>query len=86
MHISNRYLELAPILARIADDLGLEFRLQRYRMATAALTQSDWVVLARAPNDLGEMADDPRWQRAAALPAAPLWTDSFSNILDVLKR
>ena len=86
LHVSNRYLDLAPVLARIAQDLKLEFRMQQFRMMGPNIPHSDWVVLARSAQDLGPMADDPRWQRSKPMASAPLWTDSFSNILDVLKH
>jgi hypothetical protein len=85
MHVSNRYLDLAPILARIAEELGLQLRMQQFRVKNANVTFSDWVVLARSEADLGSLAGDPRWRRLDP-GSAPLWTDSFSNILDVLKR
>jgi spermidine synthase len=85
MHVSNRYLDLAPILARIAEELGLHLRMQQFRVKNANVTFSDWVVLARSEADLGSLAGDPRWRRLDP-GSAPLWTDSFSNILDVLKR
>jgi len=85
LHVSNRYLDLAPVLARIAEDMQLEFRMQQYRMKALNVTYSDWVVLARSRDDLGVMAADARWQRSKVGVSAPLWTDSFSNILDVLK-
>jgi spermidine synthase len=86
MHVSNRYLDLAPVLARIAGDLQLEFRMQQFRMQAANVPFSDWVVLARSREDLGSMAADPRWQQSKPGVSGPLWTDSFSNILDVLKH
>ena len=86
LHVSNRYLDLAPVLARIAQDLKLEFRMQQFRVKGPNIPFSDWVVLARSAADLGPMAEDPRWQRSKPGISAPLWTDSFSNILDVLKR
>ena len=85
LHVSNRYLDLAPVLARIAEDMQLEFRMQQYRMKALNVTYSDWVVLARSRDDLGVMAADARWQQSKVGVSAPLWTDSFSNILDVLK-
>ncbi len=86
MHISNRYLDLAPVLARIAADLDLEVRLQMYRTKGQNVTSSDWVVLVERSADLGPMAGDARWQKPAYGAAVSLWTDSFSNIFDVLKR
>jgi hypothetical protein len=86
LHISNRYIRLLPIVTRIAAAEGLEIRAQTHRPSSSVGTPSQWVVLARREADLGAMAQDERWGRPAVDPSAALWTDSFSNILDALKR
>ncbi len=86
LHISNRYLRLLPIIARIAAAGGLEIRAQTHRPPPGEGWPSQWVVLARREADLGPLARDERWQRPVVDPTAPLWTDSFSNILDALKH
>ena len=86
VHTSNRFLDLKPVLANIAQATGLAAILvsdtpQDDRTAS----NTDWVLLARDPAALQE----PRLAaRAEPLPPAPgfsLWTDQFNNLLDVLK-
>jgi hypothetical protein len=63
-HISNRHLNLTPVLARIAASYGLEVRQQRHKgdpAAAPALLSSWWVVMARNASDLGPIASDARW-------------------------
>ena len=86
-HISNRYLDLKPVLGNLAQEAGLTCLVQDYNKVTAAEKKelkcgSSWVVMARRPQDLAPLAADPRWRE---LPGngAPLWTDDFSNILTV---
>jgi hypothetical protein len=91
-HISNRHLNLAPVLARHAADLGLV----AYQNADArgagstgpGLEQhvfaSHWVVLARSAGDLAYIPD-AGWSALSASLDAPLWTDDFSNLLSVLR-
>ncbi|MCL4503973.1 MAG: fused MFS/spermidine synthase, partial [Deltaproteobacteria bacterium] len=84
-HISNRYLDLKPVLANLAQDAGLACLVQDDRDLTAAgdfKVGSIWVVMARQPQILAPLAADHRWQ---PLPGngAPMWTDDFSNILTV---
>jgi spermidine synthase len=85
-HISNRYLDLAPVLGAIARDLGLEARVNYDNVVTpaerrAGKQSSRWVVMARSVPAMGSLAADARWK--AIPPAMAPWTDDFSNILSV---
>ena len=86
-HISNRHLNLAPVLARTALSHGLAVRLQRHntdQRVTPELFSSTWMVMARNSADLGPLATDARWSMPAIPQSTPLWTDDFSNIVSVL--
>jgi hypothetical protein len=85
-HISNRFLDLKPVLANIAQANNLSVRLITDSPddgSTSSIT--DWVLLARSPaafdhERLAEVAEemDPN-------PHFSLWTDQFNNLIDVLK-
>ena len=83
-HISNRHLNLAPVLGRLAVSHGLAVRLQRHGDDTPGLFPSWWMVMSRDAKDLGPLASDTRWVVPDVPPSTPLWTDDFSNILSVL--
>ena len=87
-HISNRHLQLEPVLARLAEELGLVAVTRRDRIpkdeSADGKTSSDWLVMARSSADLGGLAADGRWMPSKGTPGAPVWTDDFSNILSVL--
>jgi len=87
LHISNRYLELAPILGRLAHQAGLVCRVQLDRPPDEEKFEgklsSHWAVMARRESDLGRILEDSRWEPADVPPGTPLWTDDFSNILSV---
>jgi spermidine synthase len=87
VHISNRHLNLGPILARLAERHGL-VALENHDVQTAgwpeAKSESLWIVMARRRADLGRLDGDPRWTTPMAPPSAPLWTDDFSNVLSVI--
>jgi tetratricopeptide (TPR) repeat protein len=87
-HISSRYLNLEPALARLAADAGLIARICRDNEndSTTAITKSasDWVVMARNAEDLGPLTADPRWL-PLSLGKGRLWTDDFSNIVDAIQ-
>jgi hypothetical protein len=89
-HISNRHLTLGAVLGRLAAEHGLT-ALEQVDQHPVDLTErgqstSNWMVMARRPEDLGALASDPRWVAPTVLPSTPLWTDDFSNILSVFRR
>jgi hypothetical protein len=87
MHISNRHLRLAPIVARLAASQGLAALQQidaRGPGWPEGKNESHWIVMSRSRADLDVMAKDPRWLPLEASPSTPLWSDDFSNILSVL--
>ena len=90
LHISNRYLNLRPVLARLARDAGVECRVCRDARISEAEQQegkftSVWVVMARRCRDLGTLSEETRWRPLTAQPDDPLWSDDFSNILAAMK-
>jgi hypothetical protein len=88
MHISNRHLRLAPVVARLAASQGLTALQQIDAMGPGwpeGKNESHWIVMSRRPADLDVMTKDPRWLPLVASPSTPLWTDDFSNILSVLR-
>jgi hypothetical protein len=87
MHISNRHLTLAPIVARLAESHGLTALQQIDRSPGGrpeGKSDSHWIVMSRKAADLAPLAADARWTRLTPNLATPLWTDDFSNILSVL--
>ena len=88
-HISNNNLELGPVMANLAADANLVGWIQRYRVTGEEQTQyhqpSDWVVMTKSAKDLSLLDEDSRWQRLTASPGSSVWTDDYSNILEVFK-
>jgi spermidine synthase len=89
-HISNRYVNLEPVLAALAKDSGLAAFVQVDRtISQTDLEQgrvwSHWVVMARQEADLGGLADDSRWRQLEARPGVHPWTDDRSSVLSVIR-
>jgi hypothetical protein len=87
MHVTNRHLRLAPVLARIADSYSLVAVHQQEpdsAVGPEGKQRSHWVVMARNRAELGALNDDRRWAALVSSPSIPLWTDDFTNILSVL--
>lgn len=86
-HISNRYLNLRPILQNVADQLGLvtRFDLDRGPMPRFK-NKSLWMVLARDKASLGGLMTDARWTSSDPDPSEPVWTDDYSSVLSLLRK
>jgi len=83
VHISNRFLNLKPVLANIAAAEGLQIRLVSDHPDEPA-SMTDWVLLAATAEPFAAEA------LQVAEPIEPpagfsLWTDQFNNLLEVLK-
>src|SRR6266851_4348403 len=88
LHISNRYLRLEPVVAALAED-GRYARMVQHGDSgdIRGGVEASWAILARRPEDFGEMASDARWTAAHldVEPAVSAWTDDFHNLLSVFK-
>jgi hypothetical protein len=90
MHLSNRMIDLDPVVGRLAQDVGFAGRVRHDRMPTAAerragKSASVWAVLAAHPAELGPIADDPRWRLPRIEPGDAVWTDDRSSIVGHLR-
>jgi hypothetical protein len=81
VHISNRHLDLEPVVGRIASELGISSRIRRFSPAPADQwgSPSSWMVIEPGiPLDLGV-----DWGEARI--GDVLWTDDYSNVLSVIR-
>jgi len=86
VHISNRFLDLKPVLANIAAANGMTVRLVADTPPEeTGASSTDWVLLAEndVPFSYPKLVD--RVEPIEPNPALSLWTDQFNNLLDVLK-
>jgi hypothetical protein len=85
LHISNNYLDLRPVAARLAQSAGMRGRW--VHSAASRLTQaSDWVLLARNPVILEQPDIAAHLNGLEIDPAVALWTDDYSNLFQILRR
>ncbi len=85
VHISNRVLNLAPVLAGIAQSLGLQcVHIYRPWMADPSAA-SDWVLISRDPESFSVSEIAAAGTPLVADNSLPLWTDDYSNLLRVLR-
>jgi len=90
VHISNRHLDLQPVIASAAADAGLVAYIDEHDVdedrENAELDYSaDWIALARHAEALGTLTANSNWRRMTADPHRRVWTDDYSNILGVIR-
>jgi hypothetical protein len=90
LHISNRYLELANVVAAIAAGEGLasegKIDVPAESVQTNYRTSAQVAVLARSADTLRGFARVPGWAPLPLNPGVAAWTDDYSNILGALLR
>jgi spermidine synthase len=82
-HVSNRYLDLAPVVARLAEELDLAYLVRADidpRKLVEGQDLTTWVVLAQRPEDIEALAKrNPQWTTLDQTSGA-LWTDERANL------
>ncbi|MGQ0547441.1 MAG: spermidine synthase [Betaproteobacteria bacterium] len=87
-HVSNRFLELVPVVARLAREHGAHAVLvdDNPDEDDAYRSRSDWVLVSRDPaalrhKEIAEVGAVPAEDR----PAWRTWADDYSNLVQILK-
>ena len=87
-HVSNRFLDLIPVVARIAEELDVHAMLvsDDPDEDDDRRSRSDWVLVSKDEKALeapaieaaggAEAEDRPQWRT---------WTDDYSNLIQILK-
>jgi len=88
-HISNRYFDLAPVVAGLAQDAGLEWRVRKEELSDPEEIRrgsipSTWAVLTSDAAALRVLTADRRWRRVPP-KGADVWTDDHSSLLSALR-
>ncbi len=90
MHISNRHLELASVVAGIAAANGLITYIDDSADIDEAANPYKYsgtvAAIARSEEDFGLLAHSRDWELKTADPAQWVWTDDYSNIVGAVIR
>ncbi len=90
LHISNRYLELADVVAAIAREEGLtaEGKIDRRPDSVPYDYRTNAQVVALVPSSdtLRDLERVPGWAPLPLDPRVAAWTDDYSNILGAVLR
>ena len=90
VHVSNRHLDLEPVVAAAAARTGLAGRIKRYSAPeelaeSQAATSSHLVVLARDEGTLDALDLDAGWVPLGAPDRVRVWTDDYASIVPLLR-
>jgi len=83
-HISNRYVDLRPVLSALAADAGAPARRLldlAPQSASVARLSAEVVAMAQPGRRLDFLSAADGWRDLAAAPATALWTDERSDIV-----
>jgi hypothetical protein len=85
-HITNHFLDLAPVLAAAARDSGSAILIGHDDEAAGPVEKfaSDWIVMARSAQTLTPLRADPRWRESMG-PARAAWTDDYSDVFGIVR-
>lgn len=90
VHISNRYLELGPVVGATARAAGLTSIVQLHvptseQLAVSSeISLSRWVLMARNERDFGSLPNSGQWHTLDD-ETGPVWTDDYSNVVGVMR-
>ncbi len=85
-NLSNRYLDLDPVIGRQASDAGLacwigyDVDVSPEEKRTGK-QPSIWAVMAEVGRDMKGLVSDPRWRAPELRRGTPVWTDDYSDVV-----
>jgi SAM-dependent methyltransferase len=92
-HISNRYLNLEPILGNLCREAGwhgytFNFDPDKVKLPTNDIPfvyGSTWIVMAPYKYNFGTILEKEAWRSVRSSNFVKTWTDSYTNLLPVFK-
>lgn len=88
-NISNRYLDMRPVLGELAHDAELvsivqeDLNIDTYEQNRGKFP-STWVLMARQRSDFGSLASRPNWHDVELPSGGRLWTDDYSSLISII--
>ncbi|MBI3938053.1 MAG: fused MFS/spermidine synthase [Betaproteobacteria bacterium] len=84
-HVTNRFLELAPVVKRIADEYRIDAVLISDDAEDTNNATTDWVLVTRNRRLLEQPEIKQAASKLEAKPGGRAWTDDFNNLFQILK-
>lgn len=88
-HISNRYLNLEPLMAGLSAEFGLSCLIRKDSANPrdpdqAGKLPSVYAAMGRPGSAIGHLAGNPNWQPIRPGTEHIVWTDQFSNLIHLM--
>jgi len=90
-HITNRFMNLEPVVANLARDAHLVCRARAEQWSDLSRAEhaqgrapSHVVIMARRLEDLGPLAEADHWRTLSGRPDGMVWTDQYCDIVGLL--
>lgn len=83
-HVSNRYLALAPVVQKLAEDQGMHAVLIS-DAPKAPLLKTDWVLVSANEKPFSKPAIADAASMPAIIPGLRVWTDDTNDLFKILK-
>jgi len=85
-HVSNRFLNLPPVVRSLADDAGYSAVQVQYEPGDDNdFSRSDWILVTRNRTFIERPEIVKAGQTITPQPGLRLWTDQFNNLFQILK-
>ncbi|HKX92189.1 MAG TPA: fused MFS/spermidine synthase [Sphingomicrobium sp.] len=86
IHISNRFLNLRPVVAANAQVAGWHGAARSHKPSAEGRalheTESEWIALSRSPQVLGRLiGGNPGWEALEPQPGFAPWSDDYASVL-----
>jgi SAM-dependent methyltransferase len=85
LHISNRFLNLAPLAHQAAQEFKLHGGVIYDRPTERIYDDSDWVLLSRSDQTLGRPEIAAHMKSLNGEKPVRLWTDDYSNLVQLIR-
>ena len=84
-HVTNRFLRLAPVVKRIADEAQLATALIVDDADDSDLARTDWLLVTRDAARLKPESINKASSKITEIDGLRVWTDDFNNLFQILK-
>lgn len=84
-HVSNDFLDLAPVVQKLAQSIGYQSVLVRSHSGDDLILAADWVLVTNNADILNNEAVKLRSAPINKIPGLRAWNDDYSNLIQIIK-
>ncbi len=84
-HVTNRYLQLAPVVKLLADEVGMQAVLITDDPDDPYLSRTDWVIVTKNRDFINDAEVVKKRGKIEPIRGLTPWSDDFNNLFRILK-